>query len=142
MAMLDKRLKRMEERVIKIIPKEEVPESSAVPRAVIKPPASGPSNSSKKRGAEEAFGPQLEEWAEAKTSSSPLKGRSTDESKINTEGAECLPSPEIQNHLSEVFFDNVYGQSYHLLHKPSYMRRLRYVFRGLQQFSVQQTNLT
>ncbi|KAK3174126.1 hypothetical protein OEA41_001370 [Lepraria neglecta] len=125
MAMLDKRLKRMEERVIKIIPQEERPEPLAVPRAVIKPSAPSQSNSGKKRGADEAFGPQLEEWAESKVNSSPLKGRHTDESKVNTEGAEYLPSAEIQDHLSEVFFDNVYGQSYHLLHKPSYMRRLR-----------------
>ena len=130
MAMLDKRLKRMEERVIKIIPKEEQIEPTAIPRAVIKPSASSQS-SGKKRGAEEAFGPRLEEWAESNTGSQPLKGRTSDESKVNTEGAEHLPSAELQDHLSEVFFDCLYGQSYHLLHKPSYMRRLRYVLASL-----------
>lgn len=122
MAMLDKRLKRMEERVIKIIPKEE---SEAVPRAVIKPSAAAQANSGKKRSIEEAFGPQLEEWADSKPTTQPPKGQNNHESKVNTEGAEHLPTPEIQDHLSEVFFDNLYGQSYHLLHKPSYMRRLR-----------------
>jgi len=123
-AMLDKRLKRMEERVIKIIPKEELAEASAIPRANLKP--SGPPYSGKKRGAEEAFGSQLDAWAESKANST-LKGRKPDESKINTEGAEHLPSKEIQEYLSEVFFDYLYGQSYHLMHKPSYIRRLRYV---------------
>jgi len=125
MAMLDKRLKRMEERVIKIIPKDEMSDPFAIPRAIIKPPASSQSSAGKKRGAEEAFGPQLDEWTEGTATSSPLNSRSTDESKVHTEGAEFLPSPELQDHLSEVFFDILYGQSYHLLHKPSYMRRLR-----------------
>lgn len=125
MAMLDKRLKRMEERVIKIIPKDEMSESSTTPRAIIKPSAAPSSTAGKKRGAEEAFGPQLDEWADGKATSTSLNGRSTDESKVNTEGVEFLPSSELQDHLSEVFFDILYGQSYHLLHKPSYMRRLR-----------------
>lgn len=126
MAMLDKRLKRMEERVIKIIPKEEMTDPSLIPRAIIKPSSSNHTTSGKKRGADEAFGPQLDDWAQSKDKADPLKGQENGESKVNTEGAEFLPSPELQNHLSEVFFDNLYGQSYHLLHKPSYMRRLRY----------------
>ena len=126
MAMLDKRLKRMEERVIKVIPKDEMTEPSTIPRAIIKPSASAQANVGKKRGAEEAFGIQLDEWSESKASSSILNGTDSSEGKINTEGEECLPSAEIQEHLSEVFFDNLYGQSYHVLHKPTYMRRLRY----------------
>lgn len=122
MAMLDKRLKRMEERVIKIIPKEE---SEIVPRAIIKPSAAVQANSGKKRSVEEAFGPQLDEWADSKPTAQPPKGQGNHESKVNTEGAEHLPPPELQDHLSEIFFGNLYGQSYHLLHKPSYMRRLR-----------------
>lgn len=123
MAMLDKRLKRMEERVIKIIPKEE---AEAVPRAVIKPSApAAQANSGKKRSIEEAFGPQLDEWADSKSTTQPAKAQGNHESKVNTEGAEHLPTPELQDHLAEVFFDNLYGQSYHLLHKPSYTRRLR-----------------
>lgn len=125
MAMLDRRLKRMEERVIKIIPKEEDKDSPAIPRAVLKPSAGNQSASGKKRAAEEAFGPQLDQWAVAKTSAHPQKGKKPEESKTNMEGADDLPSAEIQEHLSEVFFDCLYGQSYHLLHKPSYMRRLR-----------------
>ena len=123
MAMLDKRLKRMEERVIKIVPKEE---SEAVPRAIIKPSAAAAqANSGKKRSNEEAFGPQLDEWVNSKPTTQLSKSQSNHESSINTDGAEHLPALELQDHLSEVFFDNLYGQSYHLLHKPSYMRRLR-----------------
>lgn len=122
MAMLDKRLKRMEERVIKIIPKEE---SKAIPRAIIKPSAAAQAHSGKKRSVEEAFGPELDEWADPKPNIKPPMGQGNHESKVDTEGAEHLPTPELQDYLSEVFFDNLYGQSYHLLHKPSYMRRLR-----------------
>ena len=124
MAMLDKRLKRMEERVIKIIPKEE---SEAVPRAIVKPSAAAAAqlNSAKKRTVGEAFGPQLDDWTDSKPTTQALKAQGNHESKVNTEGAEHLPPHELQEHLSEVFFDNLYGQSYHLLHKPSYMRRLR-----------------
>ena len=129
MAMLDKRLKRMEERVIKIIPKDEMAEPPAIPRAVIKPSVSAQANVGKKRGAEEAFGPQLDEWAQSKANPAPLKGNDAHESKVNTEGAEFLPPVEIQEHLSEVFFDKLYGQSYHVLHKPSYMRKLKCVSR-------------
>lgn len=125
MAMLDRRLKRMEERVIKIIPKEEANDNAAIPRAVLKPTAANQSTSGKKRAAEEAFGSHLDKWADAKTTAQPQKGKKVEESKINTEGAEHLPSTEIQEHLSDVFFDYLYGQSYHLMHRPSYMRRLR-----------------
>ncbi|KAJ5246165.1 hypothetical protein N7468_001148 [Penicillium chermesinum] len=92
MAMLDKRLKRMEDRVIKTIPKDETRDMTAIGRSVVKPSQQGqPARQAKKRSA----------------------------------GAEFLPSLEIQEHLAEVFFDCVYGQSYLLLHKPSFMRRLK-----------------
>lgn len=137
MAMLDKRLKRMEERIIKVIPKSEQESTTAITRAVVKPaiPGTLPTSktASKKRGADEAFGPDLEAWAKA-----PLKPKITgddrpnslqvqeaEENKLLHEGSETLPSKEIQEHLAEVFFDNIYGQSYHLLHKPSYMRKLK-----------------
>ena len=126
MAMLDRRLKRMEERVIKIVPKDEVIDSPAIPRAVLKPTAGNQASSGKKRAADVAFGPQLDQWANVKTSVHPQKGKKAEESKASPEGTEYLPSVEIQEHLSEVFFDCLYGQSYHVLHKPSYMRRLRY----------------
>ncbi|KAH6984948.1 fungal-specific transcription factor domain-containing protein [Ilyonectria sp. MPI-CAGE-AT-0026] len=137
MAMLDKRLKRMEERIIKVIPKSEQESTTAITRAVVKPaiPGTLPTSktASKKRGADEAFGPDLEAWAKA-----PLKPKITgddrpnslqvqeaEENKLLHEGSETLPSKEIQEHLAEIFFDNIYGQSYHLLHKPSYMRKLK-----------------
>ncbi|KAM5345439.1 hypothetical protein ACJ41O_011301 [Fusarium nematophilum] len=136
MAMLDKRLKRMEERIIKVIPKSDQEATAAVTRAVVKPaiPGTVPSaKSSKKRGAEEAFGPDLEAWAKAPSKSkiagddrpSSLQVQEAEENKLQHEGSEALPSKEMQEHLAEVFFDNIYGQSYHLLHKPSYMRKLK-----------------
>ena len=128
MAMLERRLKRMEERVIKIIPKEDIVDVPAIPRANVRPPPGGRSHNGRKRDAEEAFGAQINEWARSTLDSEPLKGLKAEESKANTEGAEHLPPKEIQEHLSEVFFDWLYGQTYHLMHKPSYMRRLRFVF--------------
>lgn len=137
MAMLDKRLKRMEDRVIRIIPKEEQGLVATTGRSVVKPalpPAPPKASSSKKRGAEQAFGEELDGWAGAKadqaerssSSAAPAEKQLVDAEEHNllSEGADKLPSKEIQEHLSEVFFDYVYGQSYHLLHKPSYMRRL------------------
>ena len=128
MAMLDKRLKRMEERVIKLIPKEQIGLVTAIGRANVRPSAlgqDGKGHGGKKRAAAEAFGPDLEEWAQSKTNNVPLKGLEREEKAKLSEGAESLPSKEIQEHLSEVFFEYIYGQSYHILHKPSFMRRLR-----------------
>ncbi|KAK4988451.1 hypothetical protein LTR50_003965 [Elasticomyces elasticus] len=139
MAMLDKRLKRMEERVIRIIPKEDQSNLAAMGRAIVKPALTGPSPSLagvKKRTAKQAFGDGLEEWATTRADNvpatsvvatalaQPSKGADVEKNKLSLEGAEHLPSPEIQQHLSEVFFDFVYGQAYHLLHKPSFMRKL------------------
>ncbi|CRK41478.1 hypothetical protein BN1723_005156 [Verticillium longisporum] len=139
MAMLDKRLKRMEERIIKIVPGKEQPGSSPnITRAVLKPsiPGTGSVSSktgSKKRPAEEAFGPDLENWANGPVKSkldgvdkpTSLQIQEAEENKLFLAGLDALPSKEIQEHLAEVFFENIYGQAYHLLHKPSYMRKLK-----------------
>ncbi|KAJ5130898.1 uncharacterized protein N7515_006937 [Penicillium bovifimosum] len=132
MAMLDKRLKRMEDRVIKTIPKEETRDMVSIGRSVVKPSASNqPSKAQKKRNAEEAFAAEMNEWTHGaarpphETFPMNREVKSTDGSGLLTEGVEFLPSLEIQEHLAEVFFDCVYGQSYLLLHKPSFMRRLK-----------------
>jgi hypothetical protein len=130
MTMLDKRLKRMEERVIKILPDHDTTKLSAIGRASVKPPINqGPkSNTAKKRAAEEAFGSDLNEWAQGSSHGQPSRHFSAldpVENRLLSEGAEHLPSKEIQEHLSEVFFDCLYGQSYHILHKPSFMRKLK-----------------
>ncbi|KAF2710965.1 hypothetical protein K504DRAFT_480991 [Pleomassaria siparia CBS 279.74] len=132
MAMLDKRLKRMEDRVVKLIPKDSLPSVSGVGRSVVKPALPGaPSKTptTKKRAAEEAFGGELDEWAKTKTANPDVPGstsraKDTEDTRLLTEGAESLPSKEIQEHLAEVYFEHVYGQSYPLLHKPSFMRKL------------------
>ncbi|GJC86705.1 putative transcriptional regulatory protein C1327.01c [Colletotrichum liriopes] len=138
MAMLDKRLKRMEERIIKIVPKTEQDSNAAsLTRAVVKPAIPGTlpaaKAGSKKRAADEAFGQDLDHWAKAPvkamldTPNKPtsLQAQEAEENKLFLEGLDALPSKEIQEHLAEVFFENIYGQAYHLLHKPSYMRKLR-----------------
>ncbi|KAL5326953.1 hypothetical protein ACEPPN_004642 [Leptodophora sp. 'Broadleaf-Isolate-01'] len=139
MAMLDKRLKRMEERIIKIVPKEEQDATTtSVTRAVVKPgiPSSTPAKNAhgKKRPADEAFAQELDHWSKTVSNSNihgggskpmPLMIQEAEENRLLTEGAEALPSKELQEHLSEVFFENVNGQTYHLLHKPSFMRKLR-----------------
>src|SRR3984885_5589621 len=61
MAMVDKRLKRMEERGIKIIPKEDIVDMAAIGRGVVKPALPGQTpktplkSPNKKRFADEAF---------------------------------------------------------------------------------------
>ncbi|KAL4871508.1 hypothetical protein BDV12DRAFT_183635 [Aspergillus spectabilis] len=131
MAMLDKRLKRMEDRVIKTIPKDDSRDMAAIGRSVVRPPQPGQvTKSQKKRSADEAFAAEMEEWGQTTRNGPqdtfPMRREGKpDGPSLMTEGAEFLPSLEIQEHLAEVFFDCVYGQSYLLLHKPSFMRRLK-----------------
>ena len=137
MAMLDKRLKRMEERVIKIIPREDLPDVSATGRASVRPslPGSTPkpakSETVKKRSADEAFVVELDQWTQSSNqntlsdSNTQLKSQKDSENRLLTEGAEYLPPMHLQEHLAEVFFECIYGQSYLLLHKPSFMRKLK-----------------
>ncbi|EGC41024.1 zinc finger transcription factor [Histoplasma capsulatum var. duboisii H88] len=131
MAMLDRRLKKMEERVIKIIPKNGTRDMAAIGRSVVKPPAPGQISrgsrpAHRKRPADEAFRAELNEWRQPnKGNPTSWQPRIEDDNKLLNEGAEFLPSTELQEHLAEVFFDCVYGQSYLLLHKPSFMRKLK-----------------
>lgn len=138
MAMLDKRLKRMEDRIIKLVPKSEQDTTvNSVVRGVVKPAIPGTlptgKQASKKRGAEEAFGADLDHWArsgpktrlEGSGKPTSLQVQEAEENKLLYEGAEALPPKDLQEHLADVFFENLYGQAYHLLHKPSYMRKLK-----------------
>ncbi|RAL59468.1 hypothetical protein DID88_006584 [Monilinia fructigena] len=144
MAMVEKRLKRMEARIMNIVPKEEQNSSLSVVRANVKPPIPGtlPSKNSsgKKRPAEEAFGPELDNWSKSArndgngngkgngdqgSKSNTSQAQAEEESKLLKEGADKLPSLELQEHLAEVFFESIYGQTYHLLHKPSFMMKLK-----------------
>ncbi len=129
MTMLDKRLKRMEERVIKIMPDQEPKKMASIGRAVVKPLAMSPTKPTgpKKRTAGDAFQSEIADWAAEPDIG--LRRRSDavgmDEKPSMMKGADHLPSMELQKHLAEVYFDNLYGQAYHLLHKPSYMRKLQ-----------------
>ena len=128
MSMLDKRLKRMEERVIRIIPDPDTTKMASIGRANVKPPAvPAPKSSSKKRAAEEAFDTELEQWAQGDAKGDAARqavGTEHGDNRLLTDGVEHLPPEPIQVHLAETFFDNCYGQAYYLLHKPSFMRRL------------------
>ncbi|KIX02001.1 uncharacterized protein Z518_07940 [Rhinocladiella mackenziei CBS 650.93] len=136
MAMLDKRLKRMEDRVIRAIPKDELPDLTMTGRASVRPPLPGQTpkkdkEQPKKRSADEAFTQELNDWKNSRDKSTlldpaaGLRKQREGENKLFIEGSESLPPQHIQEHLAEVFFDCVYGQSYLLLHKPSFMRKLK-----------------
>ena len=136
MAMLDKRLKRMEDRVIRVIPKDELPDLNSTGRALVRPPIPGQApkkekEQHKKRSADEAFTQELTDWRNSREKTTlldptaGLKKQREGENKLFIEGSESLPPQHIQEHLAEVFFDCVYGQSYLLLHKPSFMRKLK-----------------
>ncbi|KAL8873826.1 MAG: hypothetical protein Q9174_000755 [Haloplaca sp. 1 TL-2023] len=130
MAMLDKRLKRMEERVIKVLPGDEPSNVTATSRAQVRPPAPRQLNhtrNGRKRQVEEAFGPELDELPRSRLSKKLIQNQRAVPPKHATEGLDKLPTMELQEHLAEVYFSQVYGQSYLLLHKPSFMERLRYV---------------
>lgn len=135
MAMLGKRLKQMENRVIKIIPKDASRDLNAIGRGVVKPFPLGQvprftAKASKKRSAAEAFDAELREWTKEKHVDHngmivDAVQEPGDEKRLLKEGAEHLPPLDIQKHLCEVFFEYIYGQSYLLLHKPSFMRKLK-----------------
>lgn len=135
--MLDRRLKRMEDRVIKMIPEDPSTNNDVLPRAILKPAAAQALPKvavPDKRSSAEAFGPDLDRWAQKSgqqdgpSSSKGIavpKSKEQEEDSSLTEGKELLPPFEIQEHLAETYFDYVYGQIYYLLHKPSYMQKLR-----------------
>lgn len=129
----------MEERLIKSMPKEDVSAVLAVTgRSVVKPNISTNNARStslgKKRTAGTAFGGELDAWARSENTIKHRSGSGLgvwDSPAVKggqvemDDGSRALPSKEIQEHLAEVFFEFIYGQPYLLLHKPSFMRRLR-----------------
>ena len=136
MAMLDKRLKRRKIESSASYPKEELPDLSATGRASVRPPIHKQApkeekEQSKKRSADEAFNQETQRLAHLSRedllpgSTVDLRKQLEGENKLFIEGSESLPPQHIQEHLAEVFFDYVYGQSYLLLHKPSFLRKLK-----------------
>ncbi|POS88139.1 hypothetical protein EPUL_000281 [Erysiphe pulchra] len=138
MALLDKRIKRMEERIFKIIPCENHDtNNNPEPRSVVKPKicrTSARNLAGRKRISEEAFEEDLGAWSQATPKPSTdnktrkmqnIFRNKPEESELMSEGTKELPSEELQKHLAEVFFENIEGQVYHLLHKPSFMDKLR-----------------
>ncbi|KAI5804470.1 fungal-specific transcription factor domain-containing protein [Geopyxis carbonaria] len=135
MAMLDRRLKRMEERLLKNVPKEDISAILAsTGRSVVKPSANP---AARKRTAETAFDEEVDSWSRQQGNAgkhrnlggmggmdAELQNRITAPTDSD-DGSHALPSKEIQEHLAEVFFECIYGQPYFLLHKPSFMRRLK-----------------
>ncbi|EPS36088.1 hypothetical protein H072_10399 [Dactylellina haptotyla CBS 200.50] len=145
MATLDKRMKRMEERLLKYVSKDQAASLGPIARSVVKPApaaaaaaATAAQNSneaqqnSRKRSADRAFSDEARKKSalvpKVTESTQPLsikrsQGDVSDE--MLEEGKDKLPSRELQEHLVEVYFECVYGQTYLLLHKPSFMRRFK-----------------
>jgi len=128
----------MEDQLIKHVPREEVSAILAsTGRSVAKPHSTTSSNARASQGSKRnsymAFGDaELDAWA-SNTQFDILSGRPNEvgytaapiKATAHDEGWSALPSKEVQEHLTEVYFDYVYGQVYFLLHKPSFLRRLR-----------------
>ena len=136
LTMLDRRLKRMEERVLKNVPKNElIGLLTTTGRSVVKPTITAASG--KKRNAELAFEDDTGTWSHSGSMNKqrilepggmgmpPLVG---DTMVGQDDGSHALPPKDIQEHLTEVFFDFIHGQPYFLVHQPSLMRQLRLVF--------------
>lgn len=134
MAMLDKRLRRMEDRVIKLIPKETNGKPN-VTRAIVKPSTAisqSKAPTSRKRSITEMESDELAgkahpapELRRATPQLDSVRAEPEDVNTLQSEGRDRLPSTELQAHLIEIYFEYVYGQSYHLLHKPSFMRNFQ-----------------
>ncbi len=137
---LHRRLKGLEDQHVKAVAMMGASGAAELERASMKLPATSPdrlrsSRHGRKRTAEEAFHGEIEAWASFKAPdrsgprirTAAAVGHGADEAHIDParEGTESLPSPDLQIHLAEVYFEYLYGQTYHLLHKPTYMRDLR-----------------
>jgi hypothetical protein len=103
-----------------------------VVRGSVKPPKSNTNNAtnqrrSRKRDADMAFGLRAQVSSiETTHDPSGATPQPTDmDAQLMSEGADALPPKGIQEHLAEVFFENLYGQASVSLHKPTYMRMLR-----------------
>lgn len=114
---------------MRIIPNPDLNRMSSIGRASVKPqgPQLTKSLGAKKRAADDAFTQELHEWSHTRQENLQQHMAVLDptESTLFKDGSESLPSMDIQEHLAETFFDYVYGQAYQVLHKPSFMRRLK-----------------
>jgi hypothetical protein len=118
---------------------QEHENAERIPRAVVKPvppeTLSIRMQTGKKRVANEAFNQEMGTWTRSSinegsditSKQTPFVKREAEESDLMLDGQGALPPRDIQEHLSEVFFESVYGQAYFLLHKPSFMRNFRSV---------------
>ncbi|KAI9664146.1 MAG: hypothetical protein M1829_006013 [Trizodia sp. TS-e1964] len=137
MALIGDRISRMEERIRGYAPKNGFESVNGSTRASAKPSAkipSPPPSASKKRAVDEAFGAEMDSWAASASTTEEGNGppparrqriQESEEQKLLCEGEEFLPSSALQEHLVEIFFEYVYGQTYHLLHRPSFLRSLQ-----------------
>jgi Zn(2)-Cys(6) binuclear cluster domain-containing protein len=126
MVMLDKALLKMEARIQRVTSKN----TPAVRSRMSQPPTCQPSPASEdEHDCERFWHPDCEpEWGQRRDSSvaPTMEDRAAaPRTEFMLEGSEALPPVEIQEHLSKIFFTHVYGQPYFLLHKPSYMAKLR-----------------
>ncbi|EWC48327.1 hypothetical protein DRE_02096 [Drechslerella stenobrocha 248] len=140
MATLDKRMKRMEERLLKYVSRDQAASLGPIARSVVRPnlaTSQQPNHdetqqNSRKRSADRAFADEgrkkpalVPKVAESMQALSVKRSQGDISDEMLEEGKDKLPSRELQEHLVEVYFDCVYGQTYLLLHKPSFMRRFK-----------------
>jgi len=130
MLTLDKRMKRMEERVLKYVSKDQASALGPIARSVVRPAqvTADSSKSNRKRSVDRAFKEDRGTLALTRSdfvTAGPKKKLHVDSADVLEEGKDKLPDEDIQEHLAEVFFEYCYGQTYLLLHKPSFMRRLK-----------------
>ncbi|KAF3918546.1 hypothetical protein ABW21_db0208782 [Orbilia brochopaga] len=140
MTTLDKRMKRMEERLLKYVSKDQAAALGPIARSIIRPNQAVLQNSaggeghknSRKRTADRAFADDtrkkpalVPKVAESMQAISVKRSQGDVSDEMLEEGKDKLPSRELQEHLVEVYFDCVYGQTYLLLHKPSFIRRFK-----------------
>ena len=98
LAMLERRLKRREGRVVRTIPKEEMAQASAIPKAILKQATGNQPHWGRRRGADEELGNPVDKWAVLKSPPPPLKWSKLEENKANIERLEHPPSERIQWH--------------------------------------------
>ncbi|KAI9679753.1 MAG: hypothetical protein M1817_004767 [Caeruleum heppii] len=131
-AIMDKRLKRMEDRIIRMVDSDEAKDPPRFERASLEPRALAQDLQVKgtKRTADESFTDVIDICARPRGTEGHQQLVKIDQSSRGDacplrEGEESLPAKDIALHLANVFFDCLYGQTFHVLHKPTFMRDLQ-----------------
>ncbi|KAI9891126.1 MAG: hypothetical protein M1814_003325 [Vezdaea aestivalis] len=128
MAMLDKRIRRMEERLNKTMPKFSRGKRQVL-RGLLKPgQRTVPTMTSTIESSQQAlraFDKDSFKHKHPFAKSQSIGDTDEDDYRpsIMVEGRESLPSRDIQECLVDTFFDYVYGQAYLIIHRPTFLRK-------------------